>query len=190
VELRLGVAEAFIEWALPGKHNALNLAAAAAAASTLNIELSEIEEAMQGFEAPKGRSQIKWVEKSPIYCDYYNASPRSMRAGLESFSELLTSWGNPQVWLCLGDMLELGKDEKNLHQGLLESVLKFPKAKILLFGPRMKSLADVLKGREVFHTEKMEELQKQLSQWKMGDAIFIKGSRGMKMERLLEVLKP
>ncbi len=88
---------------LIGRHNAANLLAAVAAAGALGLTgeevkgLSDFPRSLRPLGASKGRQVLR-------ACDYYNANPSSMKAGLESLAKL----GSPR-WACLGDMLELGR---------------------------------------------------------------------------------
>jgi UDP-N-acetylmuramoyl-tripeptide--D-alanyl-D-alanine ligase len=90
-------------------------------------------------------------------------------------------------------MLELGADETQLHVGLSQSLIALGIEKILLYGTRMKALYNELSQPAftgmVQHFETQEELAAVVaSNAKSGDTILIKGSRGMKMENILELL--
>ncbi len=178
---------------LPGKHNAQNLALSAAVAQSLGLTPEEIRAGLATFRGPKGRSEVhKLPNDLLVLADYYNASPASMRASLQLFEELGVK-RNGGRWLFLGDMLELGEHELELHAGLCHDIAKVKPTQVVLFGPRMKSLAQKLEQETKIptrHFENMETLiAETVPQIAAGDLVAIKGSRGMRMERLWEALK-
>ena len=98
------------------------------------------------------------------------------------------------MWACLGDMLELGQEEEKFHRDLSAAVERVGLQGILLYGDRMKWLEDELKRRgfkghlshHPSHDSLVQELRKN---WQAGDALLIKGSRGMKMEAVWKELQ-
>ncbi len=177
---------------LPGLHNAQNLLLAAGVSLSLGLTPEQMARGLASFQPPKGRSEVHHLPNGVlVLADYYNASPASVRASLKLFGELTHSRaGNRHFFL--GDMLELGEHELALHAGLGSDVTEAHPSQVVLFGPRMKSLAQKLAGQSyrVTHFENMGELlAAQLPQIKKGDSVLIKGSRGMKMERVWEALK-
>jgi UDP-N-acetylmuramoyl-tripeptide--D-alanyl-D-alanine ligase len=185
---------AFFPIPLPGDHNARNLLAAVAVAHAMGLSETQIRNGLATFEPPKGRSELRSLSNgAQIVCDYYNASPASMRSGIEMLSQLGKSRAG-STWACLADMLELGSDEERLHRELAEPLLKSTAGHILLTGPRMKALHDELVRRkapgEVAWFETPEQLGTALARGLRGtDTVLIKGSRGMRMERVLEALE-
>ena len=176
---------------LVGKHNARNLLGAVATARGLGLSPAAIKAGLARFEASQGRSELQLLaDGTLVICDYYNASPASVTAGLELAAGLHqqgTQTG--RLWACLGDMLELGPDELALHRGLAGAVIAARVSHVLCFGPRMNALADEL-GRARFggvvrHYDSQEALAADLAHDRRpGDTILIKGSRGMRMENV------
>lgn len=179
---------------LPGRHNAQNLLAATAVAHLTGLAPSEIEAGLKKFQGAEGRSEVRRLEKpvqAEAICDYYNASPVSMKAAFE----LLASTGAPTArrWACLADMKELGENELQFHRELADELLATRPAGILLHGPRMESLLMELRSRGysgvLEHHDSPEKIALSLRpRLSSGDVVLIKGSRSMKMEKTWESL--
>lgn len=177
------------EFAVPleGTHNARNLLGALTLARGLGLSGDEMRAGLAGFVAPPGRSEVHSWHGCRVLADTYNANPASVVAALETL-------GAGRSWVCLGDMLELGTFEEQMHRGLADALLKHDVKNVLLYGPRMKNLEDEL-GRRGFggvlkHFSEHEAMAAFLAaEAKAGDCILIKGSRGMKMEKVWESLR-
>ena len=161
-------------------------------ATGLDHSPADIRRGLESFRPAEGRSELRRVPGGPLaVCDYYNANPTSMVAALE----LLATLAVPGVkWACLGDMLELGPNEERLHRELAGPIRRAGAARVLLAGPRMTALAAELEeggfaGR-VTHFPEVADLAAALAQnVGSGDAVLIKGSRGMRMERVWQALQ-
>ena len=178
---------------LPGRHNAQNLMAAVSVAHQLGLTGDEILRGLNTFSGAEGRSQIRELKpQRKVICDYYNASPVSMKAAFE----LLSQTGSPQSdrWACLADMKELGDQELQFHRDLAPLLLSASPHGVLLTGPRMMSLREELLTRGytgvLKHFENPESLAEFLqTQLTANSVVLIKGSRSMKMERVWESLQ-
>jgi UDP-N-acetylmuramyl pentapeptide synthase len=181
---------------LPGRHNAGNLLAALAMASALGLTGEEMQKGLAAFRGAEGRSELKHLpDGTPVVCDYYNASPASMESGLAMLSDVARRHGSARRFACLGDMLELGPEELAFHRGLAPALERFGVREVLLYGPRMRSLRDELLARgfagSVTHADSHAELARRLRErLAPGDAVLIKGSRGMKMEEIWKAIAP
>ncbi|MBC7692554.1 MAG: UDP-N-acetylmuramoyl-tripeptide--D-alanyl-D-alanine ligase [Methylotenera sp.] len=188
----MGLEPAEIELPLLGVHNAVNLLGAIAMARAVGLTRQEILDGLKTFKGTDGRSELKKLKQgNPVVCDYYNANPTSVEAGLE----LLTQVAGPKTrWACLGDMLELGPNEETFHRDLSKKIRKLKIENVLLYGPRMKWLLSELQNQGfsgyLSHFSTHQELAQSLSsQITPQDAILIKGSRGMKMEEVWKALQ-
>ena len=174
---------------MPGIHNALNLLGAIAMANTLGLSADEMQKGLATFTPPPGRSEIHRWKGCRVLVDTYNANPSSVEAAIGT----LLDEAAKETWVCLGDMLEMGKLEEELHRNLANLLEGAHINHVLLYGPRMAQLEDELKKRNfpgsVEHFSTHEALASSLRAAKAGDSILIKGSRGMRMEKAWEALQ-
>jgi UDP-N-acetylmuramoyl-tripeptide--D-alanyl-D-alanine ligase len=199
--LRGRVSEAFAELRiegeafplpLPGAHNASNLLAALTVAIGLELSPDAMRRGLASFRPAEGRSEVRRAEGGPlVVCDYYNANPASMAAAIG----LLASLAVPGAkWACLGDMLELGPGEERFHRELAGPIRRAGVERVLLAGPRMAALAAELEAGgfagKVTHFEDVPDLAAALAgHVGAGDAVLVKGSRAMRMERVWQALE-
>lgn len=174
---------------LVGDHNAMN--ATGAFAMGLALGYSE-DECVRGLESAQAHARRLQLLDAPnhvtVVDDCYNANPASMEAALETLATLASA-GRPVA--VLGDMLELGHDEATAHakMGLRAS----DRARLLaFFGPRMRAAweqATKKLGAAARHFTDVAELNAWLAaELKAGDVVLVKGSRGMKLERVVDAL--
>jgi UDP-N-acetylmuramoyl-tripeptide--D-alanyl-D-alanine ligase len=176
--------------ALVGAHNAANAAAAAAAAIALGCTDREIAAGLATVRPVGRRLRLERLPSGvALLDDCYNANPASMTAALGTLAGLAAP-GRRAVAV-LGDMLELGAFEAEAHRALGEEAARSV-AILAAFGPRSRATADAARaaGLDAFHTEDVEALVR----WARatiapGDVLLVKGSRGMKLERLVEALR-
>lgn len=176
---------------LPGEHNARNLLGAISAAMCLGLKPQEIVLGLEEFVPSVGRSVWSGsANGSRVFCDYYNANPSSMKAAFQVIRESVSN-SSDQVWLCLGDMKELGSNEQKLHESLATDIANsFNRATCILVGERMKWLANELTKisyqGSVEWFEDSEEAAIGLSSRLQGsqNVVLVKGSRSLKMEKI------
>jgi UDP-N-acetylmuramoyl-tripeptide--D-alanyl-D-alanine ligase len=179
---------------LPGAHNATNLLAAAALAAALGASIEEMARGLAGFVTLPGRSQIITLPSGVrVICDFYNASPPSMQAAIDLLDADLGTTPKAR-WACLGDMLELGSAEEELHRALATRILASRVDHVQLVGPRMRWLYDELCGRgfarDIAHHFTLEGIAARLEAGlRPRDLVLVKGSRALAMERLLLLLR-
>jgi UDP-N-acetylmuramoyl-tripeptide--D-alanyl-D-alanine ligase len=169
-----------------GEHNAQNAAAAFALCLALGYAPAECR---AGLEQARPYARRLNVLDAPggvtVIDDCYNANPASMAAALDTLDELAPGG---RAFAVLGDMLELGAGEKDDHVGL--GKLAGKKADVLaFFGPRSADgcAADVTGVRRHFlEVEPLVEWLRSLLQ--PGDVVLVKGSRGMRLERVVAAL--
>jgi UDP-N-acetylmuramoyl-tripeptide--D-alanyl-D-alanine ligase len=177
-----------IELQLFGLHNARNAAAAIAVGTSLGLPLQDMTDALARVEpvGDRGRT-IAWGEHV-VVADCYNANPGSVAAALRSLAAL--GDGRRRVAV-LGDMLELGPDELALHAAVGEAVADAHVDALVAFGPRSREAARAAasRGVEVLETEDVDAAAAWIRA-RVGapTAVLVKGSRGMKLERVVEAL--
>ena len=166
-----------ISWGLSGVHMAQNAAAAVAIADYLGIDDNITIKALNECRLPGMRMRIEIHNKITWINDAYNANPGSMKALIDWLSSIEENID----FLILGDMLELGPDEKELHKEVfMKAREQLPETNIIGFGSIMSSLSDIESYTEI------DSLKASLSsRLSPGSIIAIKGSRGMALERLI-----
>lgn len=166
---------------LGGKFNLYNICAAIAASIKYNVNWESTINSIVNFESNNNRSQ--WVEfgNKKVFLDAYNANPSSVAVGLESFS---TIKGSKAV--ILGDMLELGQHSQQEHIEIFELAVKLSFEEFFICGPEF-SLAN---NSYPFKFDSAATLLAWLDTHPIeSEYIYVKGSRGMKMETVLEHFK-
>ena len=146
--------------------------------------LKPIDEELLEKAVKKVKEKIE--KENIIYInDAYNASPISVSFSLETFDKL---YNDTLKIVVLGDMLELGEKEIEYHKDIIEKALTVNSDKIYLYGERMKkALENVQKNREkITHFTEKEEIKKLILKEQKKTSILLKGSRGMKLEEIIE----
>lgn len=178
--------EISIKLYLLGKHNAMNALAAAACALALEIDLDCIKEGIEQIKPLKGRLQpVKLAGGRVVLDDTYNANPDSMKAGIN----VLAQMPGAKKILVAGDMAELGEHSPELHAMVGEYAATCKIDAFLSYGPLMEVAANAF-GPQAYNTQQIEPLIGRLvKESATGSVILVKGSRSMRMERIVESLK-
>lgn len=165
---------------LVGEYNKPNVEAAVCIGEYFNIPFDKIRDAIEAYLPENARSQ--WMEKgsNSIILDAYNANPNSMQSALTNFAKQQL----PHKIVFLGAMMELGDDSLNEHQEIVRLLQTLHFSNVILVG------GDFEKTNHPYHFFKTVE---QASAWlklhtPKNSSILIKGSRSIKMEKLLEIL--
>lgn len=174
------------------KHQIYGVLYALAAAKILNKDLYTVAGSMTTLLPTPGRlNPIVGVNNTLIIDDSYNASPAAMEASIETLASIDTPGRHIAV---LGDMLDLGKMTKEVHENVGAFLKEQKLDYVYLVGPRMRYAYDMLiAGKypktKINHFENpidvLPALQKMM---KKGDTVLIKGSQGMRMERIVAEL--
>lgn len=175
-----------------GKHNITNVLVASALALAIGMQPQKIWAALEKLKTNWGRNQLLKADSgAQVIFDGYNANPDSMQSLIENVSE--TPIVGKRV-LVLGEMLELGETKDKFHFELAEKIKSKNYDRVVFFGPSWKRFKEAFGNNsqrpQVWATEKMDEtiINEIKSDLKAGDLIAIKGSRGMKTEKVVSLL--
>lgn len=168
---------------LVGLYNFSNIAAAIAIGHFFDIEPSLMKVAIEGYEPQNNRSQIIKKHGHRIILDAYNANPTSMIAALLNFQQAA---GTAKVMI-LGDMFELGHTAANEHQAIVDFLAENNFGRAFLVGENFYRTK--CSGSHISSFPTFEAFKKHLQEQPLADSqLLIKGSRGMALERTLELL--
>ena len=167
---------------LIGEYNFENIMAAACIGNYFNVDPLKIQTALKEYRPQNNRSQLIQRGELKIIMDAYNANPTSMQASIKSF---LSSY-NKENYLILGDMLELGDYAEQEHSRILELLDNIERSKVFLVGPIFMEIA---RNSNFNMFKDVSELKYflQNNPIKNGN-ILIKGSRGIQLEKVLDLL--
>ncbi len=168
---------------LPGKHNFENMLAAICIGYKMGVSWDRMQEAIERYVPKNNRSQFIEQGGYSIFLDAYNANPSSMEAALQSFERFSMQ---PKIAL-LGDMFELGEHEHAEHQAIIDWCANSALDRVYTAGSAFYGCDIITDKIKAFPgtAALLEALQKEPLP---KGAILIKGSRGMAMEKLLELL--
>jgi len=174
-----------------GAHNVTNALAAAAVGYSLNLSGVMIGQGLAKFRPAAMRSQVLSHHGVQIINDCYNANPASMQAALQ----LLGSWTPARQRVAvLGDMLELGREGQQLHRDLGRFAARLPLSRLIACGELGREIAagagQAGMPEQAIHvvsdaSAAAEALRKLVGR---GDVVLVKGSRGMRMEQIVQSL--
>ena len=175
--------------AFAGRHNVVNVLCAAGVGLALGLPLPEVAAGLETARPVKGRSVWREAGGVRILDDTYNANPSSVLAALET---LRGAHGARRLVVVLGDMLELGDLAPAAHREMGEAVVRAGAVEFVGVGRHAALAVEAARAAglaEVHHTTTFEDtvalLLKRLAP---GDAVLVKGSRGMRMERVVDAL--
>ncbi len=172
-----------LDWRLSGAHQASNAAAAATVAFSLGIAPETIAEGLRNCVLPGMRMKVARINDVDWINDAYNASPESVIAALRWLKEFAKS---EELVLVLGDMLELGEFSESQHRKILCTAFDlFPQADFVLVGYEYEKAGQGMQtASRCFCQDSItaKELVKPFIS--SGKTVFLKGSRGIKLEKL------
>jgi UDP-N-acetylmuramoyl-tripeptide--D-alanyl-D-alanine ligase len=171
----------YIQTKLAGIYNFENVMAAICLGTFFNVPPEKIKSAIHSYLPSNSRSQAMKTERNSIILDAYNANPTSMQVAIENFRQIEA----PYKMVILGDMLELGEESLIEHLTIVNLVNESGFNRAIYVGPDFKEVAS-----EKFQCfSNSDEAREWLMKEQIKDfSILVKGSRGIKMEKVLEAL--
>jgi len=166
---------------LIGAYNFTNCCAAIIIGKYFSVPLPLVKEAIANYTPENNRSQIINKEGLKIILDAYNANPTSMKAALENFKNLKE---NSKI-LFLGDMFELGETAQEEHQNIADLAQKLNFNSVFLIGQNFNQTKTNLQKFNSFASLKLHLKENNIPE---NSTILIKGSRGMALERILDLI--
>ena len=178
VRISKGMPEQDITTSLVGSYNLPNVLAAAAVGNYFKVPADQIKTAIEAYQPSNSRSQLIEFHSNKIILDAYNANPSSMKAAIENLVRIPAT----KKILLLGGMAELGEESLEEHRQILDLIRQYPWEEVALVG------GDFLKLDHPYHRfENSAQARDWFRRQPFRDSyILVKGSRSMKMEKLLE----
>ncbi len=173
-----------IQLQVPGQHNVMNALAAITVAVAFEVPGDRIVQALNAFKSVKGRLNIHKVSDAlTVIDDTYNANPASLKAGVEVLKEL-----PGEHWLVLGDMGELGGEERRLHFDAGIQARTSGVSRLLAIGDASQHAVDAFGASAVHFKDKQALLEYIESNRPEELGLLVKGSRFMQMEDVVNAL--
>jgi len=172
----------YLKSKLIGYYNFENLLAAACVGKYFKVDPLLIQGALAEYTPSNNRSQLIRNEKNTIIMDAYNANPTSMMMALSNFANIK----HERKGLILGDMLELGEASDSEHQKIADYIESQTFKDVILVGSQFKKTRT---GKDKMKFDNAELLSNYLKTQPIeNEFILIKGSRGIHLEKILELL--
>ncbi|MEZ5026352.1 MAG: UDP-N-acetylmuramoyl-tripeptide--D-alanyl-D-alanine ligase [Chitinophagales bacterium] len=178
--LKIQFEDVIIQSNLFGSYNYTNIMCAVAVGKSFNVKNEQIKQAIENYFPNNARSQM--IEKGDykLILDAYNANPTSMQHALESLAQSATK----NKIVILGDMFELGEYAAQEHQKIVDLASSLRFNTIVLVG---EEFAKTNHSSEILVFADTTKAQQWFKQQQFQDAvILLKGSRSMKMEKVIE----
>lgn len=178
VEITQGFDNGKIKTQLVGEYNLPNVLAAVTVGKFFEVPENDIRAALENYTPSNSRSQLIEKHSNKIILDAYNANPSSMKLAIENFAKN----NDANKVLMLGAMAELGSESLQEHESIIDLIKKYSWKEVVLVG------GDFLKLSHPFHSfENSSQAKEWFTQQQFKNSyILVKGSRSMKMEKVLE----
>lgn len=182
--IRYKTAAHTVQTKIVGTYNLPNMLAAVTVGLAFGVPAGDINAALESYVPEMNRSQVIEKNGNTIVMDAYNANPSSMVAALRNFKMMEAD----QKLIILGDMRELGDESNFLHETVIKEIQKLrllDNSQLLLVGSEFKKHAPA-PAATVPDSESAKLWLQQNRPENM--LILVKGSRGMRLEKVLDVL--
>jgi UDP-N-acetylmuramoyl-tripeptide--D-alanyl-D-alanine ligase len=172
---------------LTGAYNLDNILAAICVGTYFELSTDEINSGIEGYQPKNNRSQIMHTATNTLICDFYNANPSSMFVAIENMDKMQA---NPKV-LILGDMFEMGTEAAIEHTAVIEKAMNAQVDERIFIGKEFSSQQTEVQNTNLINTTFYITAEDAIVGLKTAPitnaTILIKGSRGMALERLVEL---
>ncbi len=170
---------------LQGEAQIANVLSSVAIAITLGLTKKEILAGLSKLESTPGRFEVINLNGFTLINDTYNSNPESVVAGIKSIKRIKSRKNKIVI---LGDIFELGEKAEEIHRELGKKINRLKPDEVLSIGKMMKFTDEELNVKHK-HFRNITSLFANLKKKDLNDSVvFVKGSRGMKMERVVEFL--
>lgn len=167
---------------LVGIYNYYNLLCAVCVGNHFRVEEADINAALREYAPSNNRSQLQKTAHNTLILDYYNANPSSMTLALENFATLK----HAHKMVILGDMLELGEESAKEHDAIVQLLQQKNIENAILVGPLFKEAGKNAAVKTFVSSDEALDYLKAHPQ--KDTAILVKGSRGIRLEKVLTAL--
>ncbi len=166
---------------LIGDYNFDNIALSISIGMEFDVETTDIKDAIENYVASNNRSQIKKTNTNTILLDAYNSNPTSLEKAIQNLENI----NHENKVMILGDMLELGKETTIEHQKIIDQCLRSGVSNVFLVG----KIFNAINNTNYTSFDNTIELIELIKTQSIEDAfVLIKGSRGMKLENVVDYL--
>jgi UDP-N-acetylmuramoyl-tripeptide--D-alanyl-D-alanine ligase len=180
-----------------GAHFAMNALGCLAVARALGLDIALAAQALGRWAPPRGRGRTETIRLDPteeavltLIDDAFNANPASLAAALDRLAALTPGPGGRRIAI-LGDMLELGPDEIEMHRAIADHPAVGDIAQVHCVGPRMAALWEALpshqRGKAVATADELGARVHALV--RPGDVVLVKGSKASLVSRVVDLLR-
>ena len=179
-KINISIDNILIESNLFGQYNIDNIAAAICIGKYFNLDNENIKAGIERYIPENNRSQIIKKGSNKIILDAYNANPTSMQLALSSFNDMKEE----KKIVFIGDMFELGENSHQMHQEIVYTVEKMNFDQTFIIGELFNKTKHSSNIRSFKNLNDLKGNMDEIS----NSAILIKGSRGMKLENILDFI--
>jgi UDP-N-acetylmuramoyl-tripeptide--D-alanyl-D-alanine ligase len=172
---------------LTGAYNLSNILVAITIGTYFKLTSAQINNGIEGYQPKNNRSQIVQTASNTLICDYYNANPSSMFVAIENIGKIDAK----RKVLILGDMFEMGEESPAEHAAVIKKALDTPVDERIFIGKDFSAAAKTIDHgpwtMDTFYTTAEDAIAGLKANPIKNSTVLIKGSRGMALERLVEL---